>query len=390
MVISWFLTIENSLNELLIHCGQRHRLLKNSWVLVLVLVSNFLSAQSFKIVGTVKNAEGVKAYLRYTSDEGLLVRDSCTIVNRQFVFTGNLPNATAVNIRIAEPIKFREFIYIDSGNIQINCCDSFIVTGSPLQAEADSLQNEFKEPMKRIESYIDMQRKLSTDTSSSVAAQSIALVNRELDKLIRQQDDLIIDIMIRHIKNRPSSVHSAYTLNNLLSSKRISAVEAQEMFNQFTPRNKSTYIGKEVAKELASRLGRLTIDNITFKDENDSTYQLLNIGKKKILVHFWASWCIPCIKEFPALKALLARHPDAVCVAISLDQDTAAWKKAITKYRLEKWVHSLSNSEWKKTFTNVSMPIPSSVVINKDGLILYNTLASKATLLTELEKALVQ
>lgn len=388
MVISWFLTIENSLNELFMQGRQQHRIFQNSWILTLLLASNVLKAQNFTLIGTVKNADGVKAYLNYDKEDGVLIRDSSIIVNGQFRFEGIVLNPTSALLRVATPVKFSTIFYLDTGSINIRCCDSLVVTGSKPQMEADSLQNLNAEPMKRIETYLDIQRNLPYDTNDSLSGKSISLIKKELDKMIQFQNKLIVDNFLNHISNNTSSFVSAYTLNMLLYTKRLTARDAQIIYEKLSPEIKKSNIGTDISREIDSRLGGLKIDNITFKDQNDRSYQLLTIGKKKILVHFWASWCIPCIKEFPALKALLARHPDVVCVAISLDQDTAAWKKAITKYRLEKWVHSLSNSEWKKTFTNVSMPIPSSVVINKDGLILDNTLATKTQLLTELEKVL--
>lgn len=39
-----------------------------------------------------------------------------------------------------------------------------------------------------------------------------------------------------------------------------------------------------------------------------------------ILISFWASWCAPCIDEFPALKKLTQINDKVVLLALSLDE----------------------------------------------------------------------
>lgn len=38
-----------------------------------------------------------------------------------------------------------------------------------------------------------------------------------------------------------------------------------------------------------------------------------------VVIAFWAAWCAPCVKEFPALVDLAGRHRDVAFLAISLD-----------------------------------------------------------------------
>ena len=48
--------------------------------------------------------------------------------------------------------------------------------------------------------------------------------------------------------------------------------------------------------------------------------RLSTLGGEVVIVHFWASWCTPCAKEFPSLLALAqARAPHLQLVAVSLD-----------------------------------------------------------------------
>ena len=47
------------------------------------------------------------------------------------------------------------------------------------------------------------------------------------------------------------------------------------------------------------------------------------------ILNFWASWCAPCVVEFPELATFAADHEDVAVVFISNDQEAADIKKFI-------------------------------------------------------------
>lgn len=63
-----------------------------------------------------------------------------------------------------------------------------------------------------------------------------------------------------------------------------------------------------------------------FQDADGNSVSLLDFGGKLVLLNIWATWCVPCVAEMPALDRLQAELGDEglVVVAVSVDLQGAA------------------------------------------------------------------
>ncbi len=79
------------------------------------------------------------------------------------------------------------------------------------------------------------------------------------------------------------------------------------------------------------------IPDFTFMDIKGKTYQAYDFQGKIIILNFWASWCAPCIKEFPNLLDIVnTNKDDVVLIALSSDLDETAIHKFIQKMQINK------------------------------------------------------
>lgn len=103
----------------------------------------------------------------------------------------------------------------------------------------------------------------------------------------------------------------------------------------------------------------------------NTTIALKNDPAPIIVLNFWASWCIPCLKEFPSLVEFQAKYPGKVkVIGINGDSDVPLEhiKKTEAKYKLNFDSVPDQTSEIADKFMIRTYPV--SLVFHK-GKIIY-------------------
>jgi thiol-disulfide isomerase/thioredoxin len=77
--------------------------------------------------------------------------------------------------------------------------------------------------------------------------------------------------------------------------------------------------GEVAALTMAS--APLKLPDLAFEDADGKPKKLSDFRGKTLLVNLWATWCVPCRKEMPALEQLQSKlsGPDFEVVAINID-----------------------------------------------------------------------
>lgn len=91
-----------------------------------------------------------------------------------------------------------------------------------------------------------------------------------------------------------------------------------------------------------------------------------------VVLHFWATWCNPCIGEMPHLKKQLEPlDPESVVIiGVSLDRDRVALADAIEQFDMP-WYNVFDSRGWGTELTRAYgiNSVPTTVIIDRQGLV---------------------
>ena len=138
----------------------------------------------------------------------------------------------------------------------------------------------------------------------------------------------------------------------------------------------STQKVKPIAKPKKSKESQTnteTDDGVQLMDLNGKAVHLNDFKGKVVYVDCWASWCGPCRGQFPFSKKLHEQFSGAdlkkiVFLYISIDENEAAWRKAVDQNQLQ-GVQLRSPGGWNSTLCKKFgiQSIPRYMIINKKG-----------------------
>lgn len=112
----------------------------------------------------------------------------------------------------------------------------------------------------------------------------------------------------------------------------------------------------------------------TLMNTNGEKISLSSFKGKTIYLDFWATWCKPCLEEIPGaikLNKALSDNASIVFITISLDGDTAKWKKMVEKKKMPGIQLNSMQGKDSNIIKNYNVAtIPRFIIINKEGMII--------------------
>lgn len=297
--------------------------------------------------------------------------DSTQISENIFELEGRIGQPTGFVLFIKNTQDYSQ-IWLESGNINFKAQNGAFrdaeIKGSKTQNEQDILNALIKDYSNRRDSLTTILRNPKS--------------NKNLKKSAREGLQIIYDnhLILEQgfIKNNPQSFVSASLID--FYSTTFGKTKTEELYNILDDSIKTSSYGKSINRYLTLNKNLKIGDKyVDFSMTNDKG-ELINLSDfegKLLLLDFWASWCGPCIGEYPALKKAYSefKKDNFEIVSISQDQTKEQWIKAIEKNKLN-WVN-LWQEEGNRADPYLIYGIngiPDNFLINESGIIVARNL----------------
>lgn len=181
-----------------------------------------------------------------------------------------------------------------------------------------------------------------------------------------------------YVKSHADSYMAHYML--LQGVEEFGYEKVKEVAGSLAPESMySKRINEYLAENAKVEVGAHFIDfTLKTADGQDVNLETVVNRNRVVLVDFWASWCGPCRGENPYVKAAYERyHADGFeIVGISLDQDEAAWLKAVADDGMT-WIQVRDTDNSAAVNYKVKY-IPSNFLFDSNGVMIAKGLRGEA------------
>lgn len=344
------------------------------FILLLASFSNTSTKSiKFTIDGELRGLKNDSVFL-YTTwlnpKDKTLKTDTFTTVakNGKFTIKGETQEVSNAYMTLDKKGRKNFSFFIENGKIRVrgnaDSTEKIRVTGTP---ENDTYTAAMKREYYFYDSVtvLNNQYKLLTDKNSPEASK----LTMGADRLRDSVKQFWIDFTASH----PDALTSAIFL--YLLQDRIPLEQFEPLYDNVSERVKNNRFCMGVKTAIAAKkrtaIGKAAPE-FAVNDLDGKKISLADYKGRYVLLDFWASWCVPCRAESPALKEAYKNYKDKgfTIISVSVDTDNGKWKEAIVKDDLP-WTHICQGYDVNGIAKLYGVqPIPDNFLINPEGKII--------------------
>ena len=319
--------------------------------------------ETFTVNVNLKNGNDETVYLQKYVDNAPVIVDSAIISNDMAILTAKNDDPQILYGLKVKGKRGSMRFFTDNKDVtivgDINNPRDVGIMASESQSQMDAYYTQIQEYYTQMKSY-DEAKSLAYQNEDYTKLDSLVGITNDIQKEMDDYSDT-------YFKEHGDSFVAHYILDQ--SKQDYPLDQLKELVAAFT--TESIYknsINDYITKQERLEVGQSFIDFTLMT--NDGTEVVLSemIPQNKLtLVDFWASWCGPCRKENPVVKAAYEQFHELGfdVIGVSVDQDEAKWLQAIEEDQLP-WTQ-VRDAENTASEAYMIYYIPSNFLFDQDG-----------------------
>lgn len=345
---------------------------------VLVAPACVLQAQQYTVEGVAP--KGVQSVTLHHIEQN--ASEKAKVVNGKFQFSGNADGKLFALVSTGEEQRIPLLL---DGNVTVD-----FATGKSKGTPENEAFSQWGERFTKLQNqYVKLLQDYRTLRSKeqNIPENVTERFSKRADSLLSAINDLTIKCCET---NRQYKFPALFLISAVNSLPKETVVRLVEEGNPAYMQISLTKPIKRSVEGWKRQLPGTAYTDLELNDRNGKSHKLSEyIGRGKyVLIDFWASWCGPCRREMPNVKALYEKYKNRGfdIVGLSFDNEAKAWTDAIDKMGLP-WHHLSDLKGWKSLAASTYgiNSIPATLLIGPDGKIVASGLSTP-----ELDKKLEQ
>ena len=345
--------------------------------------------------GELKGLKDTLVVMVPTSDNDVS-RDTVLVKDGKFEFSVTVAKPvmigafTPATLRQQENIGFRaSAVPGESAELSGDLTSAYYFSGSKFYREYNEADRVIEAARKPLETYWG-----ELNDRKAAGESQEALIKEYQDKApaLEQQ---VTESILSFIKQHPTSEASAAIIPQIRSLEAM-----EEAVNLLSPevregRMKGIYKGyvdhmkaqaqaeAEAAKKQAAGV---QAPDATLNASNGKPSSLSSLRGKYVVLDFWGSWCIWCIKGFPEMKNYYEKYKGKFeILGIDCNDTEDKWKAAVEKHALP-WLHVYNPSDSKLLADYAVQGFPTKIIVGPDGKIVKTIVGEDPAFYTLLDE----